>query len=942
MTISAVLKTAIFISLFFPALAIEPRITSIGPSVPYEISEIFFSDLDQDGDRDMIVIDNVNSKSLYTWYENNGGNEFLEPRVLHYPQSGDTQFLGINIGTNDDPSLISYRSSAGSIQLSHSPLFVQGNQSIHLPLFDYVGQKPHSLSLEDNESIQVVTPYGNSINDIRIWSISPEGLLIPWSEMPLPLPDGIFQNKNYSGRKFTSADLDDDGDLDLIAHLDPNWTAVYERTDERSFSGNAVLLESHLQAFDLDLDGDVDLIDTNSTFPSYYLNEGTFEFVPRSFDMPDYRAAHPVASMEKGESRRWVTTNFNSEEIVLTEWKMEADVMVKHTEVSLDSSSLNTTQTSSLRTQSADLDFDGSNEILILRPPSLRDRQSEYLPNAPRIHNTVLVYKKGDAEPRNYFRVNTKTLFVGLSLNEVVIGDFNNDGFLDVLAGSDASGNFHLFFSDGDGDFVESPHIVDLYPSEMDRSSFSIRGLRTVNFDGDEFLDLGLTYARHDNDFVEGPDAACLILKGLGEGLFEEPMLSESNFVVSESGQCDISEFVDWDADGDLDAILEGYWIENIDGELSDVRKPLLANGYVTDVLGNPRYLEGHRIGDVDGDGYPDYMALAYNVMPGFPPIIGITYQSEFAVGFNDGSGNIASIATYPSSFLNHDALGNPVLFPPYLIDLDLDGALDIVLPDVINDALGNPVTVRSLFLNVPGNNPRSFDNAFTQPLDISFPLQPSLGDFDGDGILEYPGPESFVRATADGPVVSPSYNFRQNIHLGFLRKTIAVADFDHDGDSDTLYFNTSNYAAGNQLDLVRNLLVDERSAISRELTKLGYAPALSTPTADADGDGRSNGLEEIEGTSPTLADDSPPQDLTPRWSPDGQQLTFRRRKDAPSLQLHYDVEVSINLLNWQRVPVEEISTDSIDEIWEWVTVSVNKSAPKLHYRVNGNYDPYR
>jgi hypothetical protein len=49
MTAFRVFKIAVFISLVGSLFAPEPRISGIGPSVPGQISQVLFADLDQDG-----------------------------------------------------------------------------------------------------------------------------------------------------------------------------------------------------------------------------------------------------------------------------------------------------------------------------------------------------------------------------------------------------------------------------------------------------------------------------------------------------------------------------------------------------------------------------------------------------------------------------------------------------------------------------------------------------------------------------------------------------------------------------------------------------------------------------------------------------------------------------------------------------------------------------
>src|SRR5262249_42765332 len=87
-----------------------------------------------------------------------------------------------------------------------------------------------------------------------------------------------------------------------------------------------------------------------------------------------------------------------------------------------------------------------------------------------------------------------------------VLGDFNGDGHLDVIAASQFSSGASILLGKGDGTFREaSPFAVGEAPAGGD----------AADFNGDGFLDLALT--NYFSPLLPGPRVS--VLRGRGRGL---------------------------------------------------------------------------------------------------------------------------------------------------------------------------------------------------------------------------------------------------------------------------------------------------------------------------------------------------------------------------------------------------------------------------------------
>jgi len=257
----------------------------------------------------------------------------------------------------------------------------------------------------------------------------------------------------------------------------------------------------------------------------------------------------------------------------------------------------------------------------------------------------------------------------------VLVRDFNNDGFLDIL--DMGSGHFTVFLGNGNGTFRAGQ------TSPLGLSSYS---LAAADFNGDGILDL----VRGQGDVV--------LSFGRGDGTFDADVTISTGYI----GRLDYS-LGDINRDGVTDIVTTGYH----SGSGMSFDSVFLGRGNgsfapeVTYVTSTDAYAV--KLGDVNGDGILDLLD---------------TESGALDVRLGNANGTFGARVNFALGIeFESMALG----------DLNADGLLDVVSGGGENASL-------TVFF---GNGNGSFKAAQTYTMEADFSDTIVLGDLNSDGVLD-------------------------------------------------------------------------------------------------------------------------------------------------------------------------------------------------------------
>lgn len=321
----------------------------------------------------------------------------------------------------------------------------------------------------------------------------------------------------------------------------------------------------------------------------------------------------------------------------------------------------------------------------------------------------------------------------------VAVGDYNNDGFPDILI--TCVGQNRLFKNTGKGTFIDVANSSGLGK----RQAFSTSAL-WFDYDRDGLLDLFVcNYVKWSPDHdvfcsLDGkhksyctPEAyvgqTCWLFHNRGNGTFED-VTASSGIFDSSSKSLGVAMF-DYDQDGWPDLLVANdtqpnkLYRNQRNGTFKDVA---VEAGIAFSADGKARAGMGVDVGDFDNSGHDG---------------IAITNFDNEMIGFYraDGHGNLTDVAVQSGVGLpSKTTLGFGCAFA----DCDLDGSLDLIAVNGhIDDTVRNVRNVGyaqppQLFLNNGKANFREVGNeaggGFSQPK-VGRGL--AIGDFDRDGDLD-------------------------------------------------------------------------------------------------------------------------------------------------------------------------------------------------------------
>ena len=377
----------------------------------------------------------------------------------------------------------------------------------------------------------------------------------------------------------------------------------------------------------------------------------------------------------------------------------------------------------------------------------------------------------------------------GQSADDVVVGDFNGDGWADLAAADGLGSNVNVFLNLGKGAFAQPASYA---------TGFSPRYLATGDLDGDGSLDLAVQEGDLQHPFA--------LLFNRGNGTFGAPIHAAAVPDNSEFGPLVTGDF---NGDGKPDLAIVGQSVSVFlnQGKGAFIPSPL---GYIA---GSSPI--GAAAADLDGDGRID-LAVANNV------------SNDVSALLNVGGGTFAGALEHEEAFAGSVALG----------DLDGDGWPDVAVAGVTAGV--------GVFLN-------QGKGVFGSPTDYPVGARAQstsavvIADLDGDGKPD------LAAADKNGGAVATLRNAGKGAFLaavnypaGAAPTAIVASDFDGDGKVDLAVTNDF----GNGQDGSVSLLLNKGMAVFG--APAAY-PIRSQPTSlavgDIDGDGRPDLLVTDEGS---------------------------------------------------------------------------------------------
>ena len=336
----------------------------------------------------------------------------------------------------------------------------------------------------------------------------------------------------------------------------------------------------------------------------------------------------------------------------------------------------------------ADLNKDGSKDILVANTGG--DSVSVFLNDG-----------KGGFSPAK-----GSPFPAGPAPNDLALGDFNGDGYLDVAVANHSIQRVSVLLGDGKGGLSLAPGSP--FPVA---SNPHPHGIAAADFNGDGKLDLAVD---------SWGENKVLVLFGNGDGTFRKP---GAKFAVGEAPYQRLRA-ADLDGDGHPDIITsnwEGRSLSILRGDGKGGFSP--AGGKRVAVAPAPF---GLAIGDFNGDHHLDIAVAHYSGHADDPG------RNGLSILYGDGKGNFALAGGSPFP------VGN---YPTTLAagDLNGDGIDDIALPN----HLDNTVTIY-----LGGKN--GLKQAAGSPMPVGHgPGGVAIGDLNGDG-----KPDLLVSVSDDNEVL--------------------------------------------------------------------------------------------------------------------------------------------------------------------------------------------
>ncbi|MEK7263930.1 MAG: FG-GAP-like repeat-containing protein [Bacteroidota bacterium] len=742
---------------------------------------ITHGDIDNDGDEDLIVANNLgNSVSVVT---NNGSGSFTETTVISIgnltndvavdDMNGDGA-LDILVSIASTSSVLVYANngtggfpSSQSVSCGSTPDAIttgdfDGDGDIDFVVLN-TGASSRTIALNNGNGTFATST--SNIGNV-LWGItngdfdgdSDIDFMITSTNENLavlsPNAAGVFTTgSNFATgitpRELASSDFDNDNDLDIIiANEGSNSVSVLKNNGSGSFTGSTISINGTgpraLTVADLDGDGDLDFAVTNITSNIVSILKNINAKVTAISPAQNALNVSPSANVEVTFNTALTTSSLND----TTSFIVSGSVSGRH-RGSFSFSGGNT-----VATFNPTNDFKNGEVVTVNVSSNVKDNTNTSVQSFVSQFTIMNVASTGKFATEEIYAT-------GYGPNSLFVSDIDGDGDGDIAVANLYDDTLSILINNGNGTFDDR---VSYTTGTQPHTIF----ISDIDGDGDGDL------------IVANEQAASVsIFKNNGNGT----LAAKVDYITGGQPQVFVSD-VDGDGDGD---IVTSNFTSNSVSILMNNGDGIFAVKVDFTTGGNP---ESPFICDIDNDGDNDIATSNWS-------------GNSISILKNNGDGTFATKIDYPAG-------NNPTGM--YFSDIDSDGDADIAVASYGDNLI-------SVFKN-------NGDGSFATKVDYitdSAPVKTFLTDIDGDGDNDLIGalPEdssvAIYKNTGNG-TFEPKVNYLQDK----APICLSVVDIDNDGDGDVVTTYNPGYVS-----ILKNINA-KVTAISPTQNALNVAPSAN------------------------------------------------------------------------------------------------------------------
>ncbi len=626
---------------------------------------VYATDIDGDGDMDVLSASHVDNK--IAWYENNGTGNFGEQQIISTTVDGARSVYAADLDGDGDIDVLSAAWNDGKVAwYANDGTGNFGEQQI-ISTTAYGANTLYAIDIDDDGDMDVLSASFNMYTDkIVLYKNDGAG---NFGEQQ------IISSTIDGARSVYAADVDDDGDIDILtaSHSD-DIIAWYENDGTGSFGAQHIISTVangaySVYAADMDGDGDIDVLSasTEDSKIAWYENDGSGNFGLQLI----------ISTVEDGADSAYIVDIDGDGDLdVLT--ATDSAVYGKIAWYENDGTGnfgerhiISTVVSGPRSVYAADLDGDGDMDVL----------------SASSFDNKIAWYENDGI---GNFGAQQIISITGNDANFVFAADLNGDGHIDVLSTSIWDDKIAWYENDGVGNFGSEQFITtavnitfSIYAADLDNDgdmdvlSASRDDDKIAWYENDGTGNFGVqqiistiadnaysVYAADlDNDgdmdvlSASMADDKIAWYENDGAGSFGEQQ------IISTAADGARSVYAaDMDNDGDIDVLSASRNDNKIAWYENDGAGNFGAQQIINTVAYDARYVYA---ADINGDGHPDVLSVSlrdnkiawYENLPNIASLSGnvfydvnqngILESGEFGLGFQN-------INVEPDSYYNY------------------------------------------------------------------------------------------------------------------------------------------------------------------------------------------------------------------------------------------------------------------------------------------------